>query len=241
MCVLPSPSQMLAPRTSRGSNSEHLLCCGPFQNSNGFTFSLFVMLSPTNFSGHTTIPPNTSSHAVPSYCSTNQDPVNFHVFNSGSYPRLRSSFFWFWAPLFHDVALVVRCIWTVIVAFLVLIACASYLNRAYLEVVSFFSFASNCFRHFQMQAWQVPWLVSCLTIATDVWSNTESFIVPVAIWSCTMRGFWNSLRFLRIILWQVCMALLPAHVAHVFNLTALVATVAFDYENGGEKSCFCMC
>jgi len=32
------------------------------------------------------------------------------------------------------------------------------------------------------------------------------------------------------------MALLPAHVAHVLNLTALVATVAFDYENGGVNA-----
>ena len=107
---------------------------------------------------------------------------------------------------------------------LVLWTCWRDLVRAFPELVSYMhmvsitSFAS---------------LSALIAKTFELGANTETFILPVSIWSCTMRGFWNWRRFLRMLLWHVCLTLLPAHVALFLNAMVLVATVVFDYENGG--------
>jgi len=76
-------------------------------------------------------------------------------------------------------------------------------------------------------------LCDLITKMFELGATIEIFILPVSIWSCTMRGFWNWRRFLRMLLWHVCLTVLPAHVALFLNAMVLVATVVFDYENEG--------
>jgi hypothetical protein len=198
------------------------------------------MLLPTNCSD-ASIPPNTSSRAIPAlYGPANTGLVNFHAFQTGTVPRLGTFFWRTWSPLFYYTALLCRCIWTVIVALLVFISFRRDLNRGYSEVAALLSFpamSNSSVRQFM----QIPWPAACLTISTDAWAKTETFILPVAIWSCTMGGFWNSWRFLRLVAWQVFLASLPCHFAYVLNVLALIVTVAFDYERGGMTywPCFC--